>query len=82
MKAGSDNFRDAAILDIMGQLKARGFDIVIYEPSVDKYQDYAIDNDLTRFGYKCDLIIANRVPIKHRILFGKKLFTRDIFGTD
>ena len=82
MKAGSDNFRDAAILDIMGQLKARGFDIVIYEPSVDKYQDYTIDNDLGRFATDSDIIIANRVPNEHRILFGKKLFTRDIFGTD
>lgn len=82
MKSGSDNFRDAAILDIMAQLKARGFDIVIYEPSVDKYQDYVADNDLGRFATECDLIIANRVPIEHRILFGKKLFTRDIFGTD
>jgi len=82
MKTGSDNFRDAAILDIMGQLKARGFDIVIYEPSVDKYQDYIIDNDLDRFATDSDIIIANRVSNEHRILFGKKLFTRDIFNTD
>ena len=82
MKTGSDNFRDAAILDIMAQLKARGFDIVIYEPSVDKYQDYVIDNDLGRFATDSDIIIANRVSVEHRILFGKKLFTRDIFGTD
>ena len=82
MKTGSDNFRDAAILDIMAQLKARGFDIVIYEPSVDKYQDYVIDNDLGRFATDSDIIIANRVSVEHRILFGKKLITRDIFGTD
>jgi len=82
MKAGSDNFRDAAILDIMGQLKARGFNIVIYEPSVEKYKDYVIDNDLGRFTTECDLIIANRIPYEHRILFDKKLFTRDIFNTD
>ena len=82
MKSGSDNFRDAAILDVMGELRGRGFEVMIYEPSVDVYQDYAIENDLGRFATECDLIIANRVSTEHRILFGKRLFTRDIFGTD
>jgi UDPglucose 6-dehydrogenase len=82
MKSGSDNFRDAAILDVMRQLRDRGIEVVIYEPTVDTYQDYNIQNDLERFATECDLIVANRVSTEHRIIFGKRLFTRDIFGTD
>lgn len=81
MKSGSDNFRAAAILDIMSQLKSRGFDIVIYEPSVETYQDYVIENDIERFA-ECDVIIANRMSEEQRALFGDKLFTRDVFFTD
>jgi UDPglucose 6-dehydrogenase len=82
MKAGSDNFRDAAIIDIMRQLRAKGHDIVIYEPTVNAFEDYAVDNDLERFVDKADIILANRVDDEKRVLFGKKLFTRDVFGTD
>jgi UDPglucose 6-dehydrogenase len=82
MKAGSDNFRDAAIIDIMRQLRAKGHDIVIYEPTVNAFEDYAVDNDLESFVDKADIILANRVDDEKRVLFGKKLFTRDVFGTD
>lgn len=82
MKSGSDNFRDAAVIDIMKQLRDRGFDIVVYEPTVSSYEDFKINNDLESFTTECDLVIANRISIEHRILFGKKLFTRDVFGTD
>jgi UDPglucose 6-dehydrogenase len=82
MKSGSDNFRDAAILDIMRQLKDRNYDIVVYEPTINTYQDYVVENDLDKFSSKCDIIIGNRVSVEHRALFGSKLFTRDIFGTD
>lgn len=82
MKSGSDNFRDAAILDIMKQLRDRGFKIIIYEPTVTSYEDFEVNNNLESFIEECDLVIANRISVKHRILFGTKLFTRDIFGTD
>lgn len=82
MKSGSDNFRDAAILDIMKQLRARGFDIVIYEPTVQNFEDYNVVNNITKFATESDIIIANRVSTEHRILFGKKLFTRDVYGND
>jgi len=82
MKSGSDNFRDAAILDIMRQLKDRNYDIVVYEPTINTYQVYVVENDLDKFSSKCDIIIGNRVSVEHRALFGSKLFTRDIFGTD
>ncbi|AGE57748.1 UDP-N-acetyl-D-mannosamine dehydrogenase / UDP-glucose 6-dehydrogenase [Acanthocystis turfacea Chlorella virus NTS-1] len=79
MKSDSDNFRDAAILGIMSQLRARGFDVIIYEPATRRFEDYDIVNDLGKFVTSSDVIIANRVPLEHRLLFGKKLFTRDIF---
>lgn len=82
MKAGSDNFRDAAIIDIMRQLRSKGHDIVIYEPTVNTFEDYAVDNDIESFEAKSDIILANRVDDEKRVLFGQKLFTRDVFGTD
>ena len=82
MKAGSDNFRDAAILDIMRQLKMRKIDIIIYEPIVESFEEYKVVNNIDNFANEADLIIANRVSNDHRILFGKKLFTRDVFGND
>ena len=82
MKAGSDNCRDAAILDIMSQLRARGFVIKIHDKSFSSYQDYDIENNLEKFIKECDIIIANRAPEEIRALFGSKLFTRDIFFTD
>ena len=82
MKAGSDNCRDAAILDIMSQLRARGFVIKIHDKSFSSYQDYDIENNLEKFINECDIIVANRAPEEIRALFGSKLFTRDIFFTD
>lgn len=82
MKAGSDNCRDAAILDIMSQLRARGFVIKIHDKSFSSYQDYDIENNLDKFINECDIIVANRAPEEIRALFGSKLFTRDIFFTD
>lgn len=82
MKAGSDNCRDAAILDIMSQLRARGFVIKIHDKSFSSYQDYDIENNLEKFINDCDIIVANRAPEEIRALFGSKLFTRDIFFTD
>lgn len=82
MKSGSDNFRDAAIIDVMKQLRSRGFDVLIYEPTVLSFQDYRIVNDLDEFRDGADIVIGNRVPDEHRVFFGKKLFTRDIYGND
>jgi UDPglucose 6-dehydrogenase len=80
MKSDSDNFRDAAILGIMSQLRARGYEVIIYEPATEKFEDYDVVNDLGKFVTSADVIVANRVPLEHRLLFGKKLFTRDVFG--
>ncbi|APC25831.1 UDP-glucose dehydrogenase [Only Syngen Nebraska virus 5] len=79
-KAGSDNFRSSAIVDVMKKLANKGYCIKIFEPAVEEFENYEVDNDLTNFAKESDVIIANRVPVDHRILFGKKLVTRDIYG--
>ncbi|AGE52957.1 UDP-N-acetyl-D-mannosamine dehydrogenase / UDP-glucose 6-dehydrogenase [Paramecium bursaria Chlorella virus CZ-2] len=82
MKTGSDNSRDAAVLVIASQLRACGVEVVVHDPAISSYEQYTIDNDVQSFTSRCDLIIANRVDDEHRVLFGKKLFTRDVFSSD
>jgi len=82
MKAGSDNFRSAAILDIVDELNARGVDLVIYEPTLNdesNFGGFRIENDLSSFKSYCDCIIANRFD--HDIYdVADKVYTRDLFG--
>jgi nucleotide sugar dehydrogenase len=78
MKNHSDNFRQAAILDIMKSLKNSGIEIVIFEPSISEYENYIIENDFQKFVETSDIIIANRKdPILLPII--DKVYTRDIF---
>ena len=80
MKSGSDNFRESAILGVMGILKAKGIDVLVYEPTVeDSYMGYAVENDFEKFCACCGLIIANRVDEKLDAV-KTKVYTRDIFG--
>jgi UDPglucose 6-dehydrogenase len=83
MKAGSDNFRASSILDILEQIKARGIDVVIYEPSLDKtlFENSRVVNDLDWFKNEVDLIIANRVT-REIADCPDKIYSRDIFGGD
>ena len=80
MKEGSDNIRESAVQGIIKRIKARGIEVIIYEPQLtkDSFMDSAIINDLTIFINKSDLIVANRFSeeldsVKY------KLYTRDIF---
>lgn len=83
MKAGSDNFRDAAIFDIIKYLKAEGIKIVIYEPSLvqEEFLGLPIIQELSVFKNQADVIVANRSTEEiHDV--NDKIYTRDVFGGD
>lgn len=83
MKAGSDNFRDSAIIDIIKQLREEGLNIVIYEPNLkeDSYAGCAIINDLDEFSTLSDIIVANRMT-DDLTKYSDKVYTRDLSGLD
>ena len=82
MKKGSDNFRKSAIFDVINNLKAKGANIVIYEPNLDgeDFEGMKLIRDLDDFK-KVDLIIANRVEDDLKDV-KNKLYTRDLFERD
>ena len=86
MKQGSDNFRASAIQGVMKRLKAKGIEIVVYEPVLSEQGETeffhsAVMDDLSAFCEKSDVIIANRL---HEDLeaVSDKIYTRDLFGND
>ena len=83
MKAGSDNFRAAAIQDIMQYLHQQGVELVIFEPVLDtaEFDGFKVVPHLEQFVEQCDLIIANRLT-DELSAYSDKVYTRDIFGHD